>query len=62
VVAVPVVVTVIGIAWIQTGAWANEGAQARGTLSSKSIAYAIGALLMLLLVFQLVLRPGVRFY
>ncbi len=31
-------------------------------LGSKSIVYAVGALLALLLVFQLLLRPGVRFY
>jgi hypothetical protein len=62
VVAVPVVVTVVGIAWMQAGAWAVEGVQARGASSSKSIAYACSALLILLLLFQLVLRPGVRFY
>jgi hypothetical protein len=66
--AVPVVVTVIGIAWMQAGAWAVRDVKASGAsglqsaLGSKSIAYALGALLMLLLVFQLVLRPGVRFY
>ena len=58
----PVVVTVVGIAWIQAGAWAVEGAKARGALSSKSIAYASSALLILLLVFQFILRPGIRFY
>jgi hypothetical protein len=62
VVAVPVVVTVIGIAWIQAGAWAVNNVTASGTLGSRSIAYAAGALLILLFVFQLVLRPGVPFY
>jgi hypothetical protein len=62
VVAVPVVVTVIGITWIQAGAWAVSHVKAHGSLSSRSIAYAFGALLILLLVFQLVLRPGIRFY
>jgi hypothetical protein len=62
VVAVPVVVTLIGVAWIQAGAWAISQVKASGTLSSKSVVYAFGALLILLLVFQLVLRPGVRFY
>jgi hypothetical protein len=62
VIAVPVVVTVIGIAWIQAGAWAVKGVKAGSILSSKSIAYASSALLILLLVFQFVLRPGVRFY
>src|SRR5882757_9007009 len=66
--AVTVVVTVIGIAWMQAGAWAVRDVKASGAsglksaLGSKSIAYALGALLILLLVFQLVLRPGVRFY
>ena len=60
--AVPVVVTVIGIAWIQAGAWAVGQVKASATLSSRSIAYAFGALLILLLVFQFLLRPGVRFY
>jgi hypothetical protein len=62
VLAVPVVVTMIGIAWIQAGAWAVSDVKASGTLGSRSIAYAVGALLLLLLAFQLILRPGVRFY
>jgi hypothetical protein len=73
--AVPVVVTVIGIAWLQAGAWAVSGAKASGApetlgsnalgsnaLGSKTVGYAFGALLLLLLVFQLLLRRGVRFY
>ena len=60
--AVPVVVTLIGIAWIQAGAWAVDGAKASGVFKSKSMAYAFGALLVLLLVFQIILRPGIRFY
>jgi hypothetical protein len=62
VVAVPVVVTVIGIAWIQAGAWAVSNVKAGGQLRSKSVAYALSALLILLLVFQFILRPGVHFY
>jgi hypothetical protein len=61
-IAVPVVVTVVGIGWIQAGAWAVQGAQASGSLGSKSLAFASGALLILLLIFQFVLRPGIRFY
>jgi hypothetical protein len=61
VIAVPVVVTIVGIGWIQAGAWAVQGAQASGNLSSKSIAYVSSALLILLLIFQCVLRPGIRF-
>jgi hypothetical protein len=62
VVAVPVVVTLIGIAWIQAGARAVEGVKASGVLKSNSMAYAFSALLILLLVFQIILRPGIRFY
>lgn len=62
VVLVPVVVTIVGVAWIQAGAWAVEGVKARGTVSSKSVAYAFGALLVMLSIFQFVLRPGIRFY
>lgn len=61
VVAVPAVVTIVGVAWIQAGAWAIEGVKARGSLGSKSAATAFSALLLLLLIFQLVLRPGIRF-
>jgi hypothetical protein len=62
VVAVPVVVTLIGIVWIQAGAWTVGGVKAGGNVYATSIAYAFSALLALLLVFQLVLRPGIRFY
>jgi hypothetical protein len=62
VVAVPVVVTLVGIAWIQAGAWAAAAVKANGNLGPKSIAYAATALLILLLIFQFVLRPGIRFY
>jgi hypothetical protein len=61
VVAVPVVVT-MGIAWIQAGAWAVNNVQRSGTLGSTSIAYAFAALLVLLLVFQFILKPGVQFF
>lgn len=62
VVMLPVVVTVIGIAWIQAGAWRVSPVTPDGGSVSGSIAYPLGALLVLLLVFQLLLRPGVRFY
>jgi hypothetical protein len=60
--AVPVVVTLIGIAWIQAGAWAVDGVKASGNLKSNSMVYSFGALLILLLIFQIILRPGIRFY
>jgi hypothetical protein len=62
VVAVPVVVTVIGIAWVQAGAWAIGSAEASGRFNPKSMTYALIALLALLFFFQVVLRPGIRFY
>jgi len=62
VVMVPVVVTVIGIAWLQAGAWRASRARVGSGLGAGSITYPLGAVLILLLVFQLLLRPGVRFY
>jgi hypothetical protein len=62
VVMVPVVVTLIGTAWIQAGAWRAGGIKAAGSENAPSIANPLGAVLILFLVFQLLLRPGVRFY
>jgi hypothetical protein len=59
---VPVVVTAIGIAWLQAGAWRLSGVKAQGGSGAGSTAYLLSALLLLLLVFQLLLRPGIRFY
>jgi hypothetical protein len=61
--AVPAVVTVIGVSWIQAGAALRLGALEPGRAAAvRSIAWPLGAVLCLLLVFQLLLRPGVRFY
>lgn len=62
VVLLPVLVTVIGIAWIQAGAWCMRTVQATGNTSILRIGVPIGALVMLLLVFQFVLRPGIGFF
>jgi hypothetical protein len=63
VIATPAVVTLIGIAWIQAGAWAVRDVKADGKpLSSKSLKVALGALLVVFLIFQFILRPGIRFY
>jgi hypothetical protein len=62
VVMVPVVVTCIGIIWIQAGAWLVRNVDARGDSRNMSVAGLAGAVVALLLVFQLVLRPGIRFY
>jgi hypothetical protein len=69
VVVVPFVVTIVGIAWIQAGAWrvssvvsAGGGIKAQDAPGTVSIAHPLIAVLILLLVFQLVLRPGIHFY
>jgi hypothetical protein len=62
VVMVPVVVTVTGLLWLQAGAWAATDAAAAEQRDMRPNFYAIVALLLLLLIFQLVLRPGIRFY
>lgn len=62
VVALPVVVTTIGIAWMQALAWRIEGVRADGRSPEGSVAYPLGAVLLLLFVFQVLLRPGVAFY
>lgn len=59
---VPVVVTMAGLVWIQAGAWRASGAESNGGAGAASIAWPLGALVALLLVFQIVLRPGIHFY
>ena len=61
VVVLPVVVTVIGIAWLQAGAWRVSGVKANQQYTVPLAGPAIG-LLLLLMVFQLVLRPGIQFF
>jgi hypothetical protein len=56
----PVVVTVIGIAWIQASAWAMHGVIPARVRPLRSLRVPLLALLALLLVFQLLLRPGIR--
>ncbi len=58
----PAVVTVTGVAWLQAGAWRVSGLKPSGGTGCGSIAYPLAALLILLSVFQLILRPGIRFY
>ena len=62
VVMVPVVVTCIGIIWMQSGAWLIRNVSASGDSRNMSVVRLAGAVVVLLLVFQLVLRPGIHFY
>jgi hypothetical protein len=56
----PVVDTVVGIVWMQAWAWRVRGAKAAGFVPAPSPLHAAAALIALLLLFQLVLRPGIR--
>jgi hypothetical protein len=62
VIIVPAVVTLVGITWMQSGAWRMSAVDAGGRLGERSIAYSLAAVAILLLLFQLVLQPGVHFY
>lgn len=58
---VPVVVTIVGLAWIQAGAWRVADVEVRGTSAHWPTAALFVAAIALLAVFQLVLRPGITF-
>ena len=58
----PLIVTVIGMAWIQAGAWRSAEVEADGAEPGVSIGHAFGAVLLLLTIFQFALRPGIAFY
>lgn len=62
VVGPPAVVTLVGVVWVQAGAWRFNRVSPQGEAGVGSIAYPLSAALLLLLVFQLVLRPDIRFY
>ncbi len=62
VLVVPLLVLLAGVPWIQAGAWRVREARANGTSTAPSLAYLFTAAVGLLLLFQLVLRPGIRFY
>lgn len=61
VVLLPVLVGVIGSLWMIAGAWRVRDAQATGT-RLVSFVLPLLAAIALLLVFQLLLRPGIAFY
>jgi hypothetical protein len=62
VVVLPIVVMMVGVAWMQAGAWRMRDVDAQGGLETASIAWPLAAVLLLLLIFQCVLRPGIPFY
>ena len=62
VVGPPVVVALVGIVWIQAGAWRFDRVTPQGEAGAGAIAYPLSAVLVLLLLFQLLLRPGIPFY
>jgi hypothetical protein len=62
VVIVPVAVTIVGISWIQAGAWCATSTRSGESLPVQSIRYPLILFILLFLVFQLVLRPGIAFF
>ena len=62
VVFLPVVVTGVGMFWIQSGAWRLRAVRPAGLPAATSLAYPMVAVILLLLIFQLLLRPGIEFF
>jgi hypothetical protein len=60
VVLLPVWVAVLGVAWMQAGAWRFERVRANGTGTGVIVPFV--AVMALLLIFQCLLRPGIAFY
>lgn len=58
----PIAVTVLGLSWIQANAWRVADARPGGFSAARPILAPLAALLILLLIFQLILRPGIPFY
>ena len=61
VVGPPAVVALVGMVWVQAGAWRFNRVTSQGEARAGSIAYPLSAAVVLLLVFQLLLKPGIRF-
>jgi len=59
---VPLVVSVVGVVWMQAGAWRFKGEGTGGHAATGSLTLPLAAAVSLLLVFQLLLRPGIHFY
>jgi hypothetical protein len=58
----PLLVTIVGLAAISATGWRFRKATVAPEAATVSIAYPLVAVVALLLVFQLVLRPGIAFY
>lgn len=58
----PIAVTIVGISWIQANAWRVAGVSPAGPSGNRALLGPAVAVLALLVVFQLVLRPGIPFY
>lgn len=58
----PALVTIVGLICVLSTAWNVKSARANADQPPPSIAYPLIATVALLLVFQLVLRPGIPFY
>lgn len=56
----PVIVTWMGIVWMQAGAWRAKAVPFLGRLDL-SVAIPLSAVITLLVLFQLILRPGISF-
>lgn len=57
----PIVIGWIGVVWMQAGAWRIRDAEAKSDADERSSFWPLLAVLLLLLIFQCVLRPGIRF-
>jgi hypothetical protein len=62
VVAPPILVTLIGMAWVQANAWRVANARPSPTSGTRAILLPFALAGVLLALFQLVLRPGIPFY
>lgn len=58
----PVLVTIVGLICVLATAWTVKSTRASADQPPPSIVYPLIAVVALLLVFQLVLRPGIPFY
>lgn len=61
VIAPPIAVTLVGLLWLQCGAWRAAGARPAGAAPSGAILAPLLAAIAILAIFQLVLRPGIPF-